>query len=318
MTHILKTRNADPGMRCSFIVTPFGLSVIKSKPGRPRRSGKLSALAAVLLFSVGLTGCVNLKAVHDFAATSADGQTMQTAAAQLADSPQRQIQYVQDTNAIKSLEMSAAIGKTNQQAVLAAFGVIQKYMTTLATLAGDGIVASNNAVAGLSQQLVASDLFGTDTNAPDAYGKLAGLVFKAATDFYRQAQLREMIERAAPCFPVAIATLQHIVTNDCVLELRTEMDAADQYYEILSGLQNPDTPKWAVVLVEDIHQDRKAAIQNKINICQQYGIVLGKIADGHAVMVKNLHHLGAKELASALNGYQQQIAAVYEGLKKIK
>jgi hypothetical protein len=214
--------------------------------------------------------------------------------------------------------LAADTGKTNQQRLVAAHAVIQGYMAALASLASDGLVASNNALPGLNKELAEAGILGAHAQERDAFGKLAELVAKAATDFYRQAKLRDMIEQAAPIFPVAIGALQRIVTNDCVMVLQAELGNVNQYYKERSGILDQGTPGWAVVLVEEIRQTRAAALEDKIRVCRQYGVILARIADGHAAMARNLNHLDAKQLVSTLEGYEQQISAVYDSFSKLR
>lgn len=275
-------------------------------------------LTCTLAIAAALTGCTNLKAVHDFAALSTEGQTLQGIAAELANSPKRQIQFAATESAKNELVLAANIGKTNEQRLVAAHGILQNYMAALASLASDGIVASNNALAGFNQELAEAGMFGAHAQERDAFGKLAELVDKAATDFYRQAKLREMIDQAAPAFPVAIGALQRIVTNDCVMVLQSELGNVNQYYKERSGILDQGTSRWAVVLVEEIRRTRVAALEDKIQVCRQYGVILQRIADGHAAMARNLNHLDAKQLVATLEGYEQQICSVYDSFNKLK
>jgi hypothetical protein len=279
---------------------------------------RLSRCAPALLFAAALTGCVNLKAVHDFAAISTDGQTLRVVAAELADSPARQVRYASNEDAKKDLEAAAALGKKNARELVAFFGVVQRYLAALATLSSDGIVATNNELAGLTNEIAESTMFAANADATDAFGELSELVARAATDFYRRAELRRMIKAAAPHFPVAIGALQRVVTNDCVLQLQGELGALNQYYREQSGIADPAAPKWAVVLVEEVRQDRETAVRDKIQVCRQYGVVLGKIAAGHAALVKNLNHLDAKDLVSELEGYEQGIFDAYDAVRSLK
>jgi len=280
-------------------------------------NARLAALFWLAIATLLLSGCANLRAVRDFAQTSTEGQTLQAVAAELAESPRRQIRYTTNQAVKTDLELSAAIGRTNRDEIVAAHQAIQAYMATLATLASDGIVASNNTMAQLNQALAESRFFAVHEKERDAFGKLAELVMTAATDFYRRAELRHMIKQAEPYFPVAIAALQRIVTNDCVMLLQGEMGAMNQYYELQSGLQNASTPAWAVVLVEEVRQERAATIEQKIRVCRQYGVILGKIGEGHAAMAQNVKHLDTKEVVATLEGYQQEISAAYESFKQV-
>lgn len=279
---------------------------------------RLCRCAPALLLAAVLTGCVNLKAVHDFAGISTDGPTMQAVAAELADSPARQARYTTSEDARKDLETAAALGKKNERELVAMFGVIQRYLAALATLSGDGIVATDKAMAGLNKQIAGAKLFAANADARDAFGKIAVLVARAATDIYRRAEVRHMIKEAAPDFPVAMGALQRVVTNDCVRLLQGELGALNQYYREQSGIADPAAPKWAVVLVEEVRQERENAVREKIRDCQLYGAALGHIASGHAALVKNLNHLDAKELVSELEGYEQEIFDVYDGIRKLK
>lgn len=279
---------------------------------------RISIIICTLAIAAVLTGCTNLTAVHDFAALSSEGHTLHAIATELADSPQRQIRYALTESARNDLVLAADIGKTNEQRLVAAHAVVQSYMNALATLASDGIVASNNALAGLNEELAEAGIFGAHAEERDAFANLAELVDKAATDFYRQAKLREMIDHAAPALPVAIGALQRIVTNDCVMVLQSELGNVNQYYKERSGILDQGTPRWAVVLVEEIRETRVAALKDKIQVCRQYAVILQKIADGHAAMARNLNHLDAKQLVATLEGYEQQICSVYDSFNKLK
>jgi hypothetical protein len=277
---------------------------------------QISYVVALMLV-MSLAACTNLRAVRDFAAISTQGQSMQSAAAELSDSPQRESQYALDDATRQQFEISALNGKTNELALVAAYGVLQTYMATLATLAGDGIIASNNAIADFNKQLASQHLI-ADTNALDAYSKISQLVSKAITDLYRQSKLREIIGEAHESVPTVVSNLEHIITVDCVEQLNGEERMLDAYYIDHSKVSSTNTPPWAKTLVMEIYRDKRSTLEGKIHDCEQFGIVLSKIAAGHEAMFRNLKHLDAKELESTLKGYQQEISAAYDSIKKLK
>jgi hypothetical protein len=300
-----------------------------SKSGIPQRDagGRLNAmyfsmkglfLVAMLLGVLSETGCTNLGAVRDFAAISSQSHSVQLAAAELADSPQRQLQYALDDSTKSIYQASVTLGMSNQVALVAAYGIIQSYMTTLGTLAGDGILASNTIAIGNFAQVISTQSFIKDTNAVDAYGKIASLISKAIIDLYRQSKVRKMIEDVHDSFPVAVSNLEHVVTVDCVLQLSAETNMLNSYYIYSTQLNSANTPPWAQRLVMDSYNAKMEELLGKIHDCNECGLALGKIAAGYQLMYDNRDHLDAKEFESTLKSYEQDIMDAYTSIKKLK
>jgi hypothetical protein len=272
-------------------------------------------VVSLVLLGIALTGCVNLKAVREFATASTEDATLKAIAGEMVDSPRRKVRYAADDDTKKAFEAAAAVGRTKRAELVRSHEVIRAYMATLATLAGGGTVEPNSSVAGFTAEVGDSSLL--NASEQQAFGKLATLVSHAATDSYRRTTVRQMIRQSASDFPAAIAALQRAVRLIGDEQLGGEVGALNQYYRIQSNLPDPTTPAWARVLVEEIRQDREAGVQQKIEVCRNYATALGRIADGHAAMLKNLDHLDAQELVVLLKQYEQEIAAAYEAIKRL-
>ncbi len=274
-------------------------------------------IRAVALVFVGaaLTGCVNLKAVHEFATVSTEDATLKAIAGEMVDSPRRKVRYAADEDTKKAFEAAAAVGRTKRAELVRSHAVIRAYMATLATLAGGSSSGANPSVAGSTAEVGDSGLL--DSSEKQAFSKLVTLVSHAVTDSYRRTTVRQMIRQSASDFPAAIAALQRAVRLIGDEQLGGEVGALNQYYRIQSNLPDPTTPAWARVLVEEIRQDREAAVQQKMEVCRAYATALGRIADGHAAMLQNLEHLDARELVALLKQYEQEIAAAYEAVKRL-
>ena len=272
-------------------------------------------VVVLVLQGAALTGCLNLKAVREFATVSTEDATLKAIAGEMVDSPRRKVRYAADEDTKKAFEAAATVGRTKRAELVRSHEVIRAYMATLATLAGGGSIDSNSSVAGFSAEFGDSGLL--DFSEKQAFGKLATLVSRAATDSYRRTTVRQLIRQAAPGFPTAIAALQRVVRLIGDEQLGGEIGALNQYYRIQSNLPDPTTPAWARVLVEEIRQEREAAVQQKIEVCRNYATALGRVADGHAAMLKNLDHLDARELVALLKQYEQEIAAAYEAVRRL-
>ena len=272
-------------------------------------------VVALVLLGIALTGCVNLKAVHEFATVSTEETTLKAIAGEMVDSPRRKVRYAADEDTKKAFEAAATVGRTKRAELVRSHEVIRVYMATLATLAGGGSTGVNPSVAGSTVEIGNSGLL--NSSEQQAFGKLATLVSHAATDSYRKTTVRQMIRQAAPDFPTAIAALQHAIRLIGDEQLGGEIGALNQYYRIQSGLPDPTTPAWARVLVEEIRQEREAAVQQKMEVCRAYATALGRIADGHAAMLRNLDHLDARELVVLLKQYEREIATAYEAVRRL-
>ena len=130
-------------------------------------------------------GCADLKAIQDFAALSADSAEYTTLVNNYIESPERQKRY-QPESRHPRLEQMIQERADQKSTLLLRHAVIEKYMAALGTLAADEAVDNTEELSQLTTALQTQA--GANPQETEAFGKIAGILTKVASDRWRQRQ----------------------------------------------------------------------------------------------------------------------------------
>jgi hypothetical protein len=268
-------------------------------------------LSAVILLAF-TQGCANnLEAIQDFANLSAESAEYTALVDEYIEFPTRQKRY-QPPSRHASLETMAQERATQKTALLLRQSIVETYMNSLGRLAADEIVDNTEELAQLSAAL--QNQAGTNPQDTEAYGKIAGILTKAATNRWQQHQLRELIEQANPPIQHILRALEHIVANGFGGDLQTEEAAIRNFYSTLIMESNDPAGKAALAEWQEF---RILQVQERSQAIQTYGTVLHKISDGHQQLFDRRHDLNKKEVLQQVRHSVKDLRTLLETLKKL-
>jgi hypothetical protein len=267
-------------------------------------------LSALLL--LGLTqGCVNLKAIQDFANISAESAEYTDLVDNYVDFPHRQKRY-QPENRHAQLEAMAQERQAQKTALLLRQDVIEQYMEALGKLAADEIVDQSEELSQLTNNL--QNQAGTSPAETEAFGKIAGVLTNAIGDKWRKRQIQELIERSNGPLQTILKSLQQIVTDGFGGDDQNEQFAIQSYYRTKIAQSNDPAGIAALMEWQESREENLAAHTQAI---QAYSALLEKISEGHQKLYDERNDLAKAELLQQIKQTVKELKDLLDTIKKI-
>lgn len=222
-----------------------------------------------------LQGCADLKAIQDFADLSADSAEYTTLVDAYVDSPNRQKRYQLESRHDR-LEQMVQDRAGQKPALLLRHAAIEKYMAALGALASDNVVDNREEFSRLAAALQSQA--GTSPKETEAFGKMAGILTKVASDRWRQRQLRDLIEQSNEPLQEILGTLTSIVAEGFGGDVETEQAAIRNYYTTLAMESTDPAGKAAL---QEWREFRLAQTEDRGEATRHYADLLRTIAQEH-------------------------------------
>ena len=267
-------------------------------------------LVAALSF-ITLAGCANMAAIQEFGKLSADAAGYTKLADEYASSPTRNQQYTfaaekaaRDTMVRQAAERRAQVERLRLlQKTLAA------YMSTVADLAGDEVTSYDTEIGSLTDAAVAQNYI--SDNDAKAVKSILSIIASAATDFYRQRKLREVVE-------VANAPLQQVVQSMVGIDkayvesLKTEQDVVVSYYRNMEMKARDDKQSALAEQFFSTGQVKQVEFTDRVAAVNSYSNTLETIGKAHADLYANRDKISDKEVQRQVRAYVKKIYAGYK------
>jgi hypothetical protein len=282
---------------------------------RPRRISALSdhrGLAAILLLSLALAGCVDNSAVVVFSQICAQSASYSSIVSDYVDSAARELRYAPDNGELRQMEVEA---KGNRKDLEIIQQEVVDYMTAIGVLAGDqrsGMASGSSAIVG---SMVTTKLISPSDK--DSATALADLIARLATQGYQDSQLRSIIEKSNAPFQGLIGALKKFVGTEYPARLDAEEARLRQtlYEDIADNTQLGTDQRPAKTLASILYSERSVELESKKENAKAYLPILEKIAAGHQALYDGRDHLDAKDLVDHLKSYSSDIKTIYSRLK---
>lgn len=272
---------------------------------------KLTMLVSTLLF-LGLTqGCVDLKAIHDFANISAESAEYTTLVDNYVDFPNRQKRY-QPTERHAQLDTMAQERQAQKSALLLRHAVIEEYMEALGNLASDEIVDQSEELSQLTSSL--QNQAGTSPAETEAFGEMAGILTNAISDNWRKRQLQQLIERSNGPLQTIITSLKKIMQDGFAGDDQNEQFAIQSYYR--TKIAQSTDPAGIAALME-WQEQREQTVTEHARAIQTYSIVLDEISAGHQKLYDERKDLSAGKLLAQIKQSGKKLQDLYATIKKL-
>ena len=259
---------------------------------------------------LGLTqGCVDLKAVQDFANISAESAEYTSLVDNYLDFPNRQKRYRPEQHA--HFDAMAQERMAQKTELLIRYEIIQEYMEALGELAADGIVDQTKEFSKLTTALQTQA--GTSPNETAAASKIAGFLTKAITEGWRQKQIQELIKKTNGPLQDHLTTLIGIVEGYELSET-IERDNIKRYYKT-KILESKDPA--GIAALKEWQKIREGASADRTQAIQTYASLLKKIAEGHQKLYDNRKDLATAQLVKQIKQSVKELKDLLNTIKKI-
>jgi hypothetical protein len=272
---------------------------------------KLKILFSSLLL-LGLTqGCVDLKAVQDFANISAESAEYTTLVDNYVDFPNRQKRY-QSEDRHAQLEAMAQERLSQKTELLLRHHVIEEYMEALGKLAADEIVDQSEELSQLTTKLQSQA--GTSPAETEAFGKIAGVLTNAIGNKWRKRQIQELIERSNGPLQIILKSLKQIVVEGFGGDDQNEQFAIQSYYR--TKIAQSNDPAGIAALIE-WQERREKNLADHTQSIQAYSAILGKISEGHQKLYDERNDLAKAQLIKQIKKSVKELKDILDSIKKI-
>jgi hypothetical protein len=275
---------------------------------------KLALIALGLL--IPLAGCANLTAIREFAGISSDAAGYRRVVDDYVTGPDRRARYV---SPCPDCQRQHDEKKRQEPLLLLEQDVVQAYMEALGELAADDLVDYSEEYDALGAAAQNAKLIAADK--AEAAATLAKLLTKAATDHWRQRQLKEIITRANPPLQIVLDGLRTVM-NAFEVDLSGEKEHARNYYGSLV-LAAGDKPcarcsEPAVAGLKEWQELRFAEIEERHQAVVHYRAIIAKIAEAHQKLFDERDDLANKDTLRQIKAYARDLKKAHKALQELR
>jgi len=272
----------------------------------------------LILLTVGLSSCVNLKHVNDFSSSSL--KSIKKYEEINYSFKQNCLDNCQDKK-INDLSLSAkdCDCKLNEKAdsvTLLIYNSVRGYLDGLTNLSNNELTSYK--MDALTKVLTEGD-FGSikiEKEQVEAYSKISKILLKAFTDEYRKRKIKEYVLSANEPIKVLITFLDFNLSSNLIGNLRVQKNSIEEYsFELLKDSTLSKIEKRKVI--EDYYS-RINKIEEKEKELVTYSKALKKIAEGHQKLVDNIETLSKDEIKELLTQYASDIQDIISEFNKLK
>lgn len=264
-----------------------------------RKKNKWIELACTIAAAVvlcGLTSCVDLGQVASFSNMAKQAETALPAlTGDLKGTCERFNNYIPPEH--EEQKRNCSQYDRLSKGINSAQGVLLNYMQALSQLSADKKVTFSQNTADLATNLKNA---GLDETASKSTTGLAGKLFEAITNGYRQKKLASFIRAENADVRILTSALSDIVHKDYKALLSNEKDAMDNYYRRALQQQNLEREPLAAVLVQHQRQQAESDLAARMNAADAYAKIMTSIADGHQKLNDAGNSFNKKDVIQAL------------------
>lgn len=275
--------------------------------GRVRRLGAIVAVWVALATS----GCANLAAIRQFAATSSDAAQYSRLVSAYVDGPARLKRY-EPASAATDLDRRTAERRDQQERLLLRHKLVEEYMDALGALAADDLTSYDKDIDALGAAVRNAKF--ADQNEAKAFASVSKLLVTAATDRWRQRKLVSLIEEANAPFQTVMGALVTIVETGFVTDVSIERVALGKHY---GTLQRESKDPAGLAALAEWQQLREAQLDDHDAAIRNYVVVLKTIAAGHQKLYDSRHELSRVEVQREIGRYTKRLKEAFNAIKNI-
>ena len=278
-----------------------------------QKQNKLSRFTVFLigLLLVAQYGCVDLSAVRDFAAISAESAQYTKLVNDYVSSPERQKRY-QPPNQHATLDAEKEKRKNQKDLLLGRHAIIQEYTEALGNLASDELVNYDKDIDTLGKA-VTNNKFAGEKDA-DAAAAISKILVRAVTDNWRKGKIQELIAESNKNFQTAIGALQDIVLGGFSMDLEIESTALGKYY--MKNIMESKDPA-GIAALKEWQQLRIARLEERAQAIEAFSQILKKISEGHQNLYDGRDDLDRDLLIKEIRRYSKDLRSLLNTIKSL-
>ncbi|MET0266778.1 MAG: hypothetical protein ABW202_14310 [Duganella sp.] len=270
----------------------------------------LKRYLAPTLLTLLLTGCANLGAIRDFGALSADSASYTALTEDYLGSPERSKRYTLRKDDAQRTRLTEQAREREQLRVPLQLyhQAVSDYMAALATLAADEVTNYDGQINPLVDAASSNGLI--PAQQADLVKAIGTLLTDAATNAYRQRELKQLITRAnAPLQGILADTVRLMAAFDSAIA--DEKALYHAYYDELMHLAGQREP----VAAELLWSQHGAIVQGfarRQQALAPYIDTLKTIAAAHQSLYDNRDKIADQEVLDQLKQYTRKIRSTYQ------
>jgi len=282
---------------------------------RGGQATKTIRILSVLLLTLCLSSCVNLKGVRDYANESAKLSAYTELTTRFRDTYQREQPYL--------FGEADRIAKENDKRRRAAYGDLLKiqqrvalYMQTLAKLAGENTFDLSDEIDSLATGIKAYPDLGISDKHVNAVSNISKVIVRWVTTAYQEQAVRNMIREGDADLQMLLDGMIELVryykkTNE------NERNTVLGFFE--TEIPFADTPKdrLLVVLARAHLQSKESEYDSAGKKYDEAEKGIKSISTGHTRLLENVDRLSADEIEGIISTFAEDIKTIRKNLLAI-
>jgi hypothetical protein len=275
-------------------------------------------IPALILLIAGLSSCVNLKHVNNFASSSL-----------VSVGKFEEINYSFTQNCLENchhtkiaeldLNPNDCNCESNEKAdsvTLLIYHSVRGYLHGLTSLSNNDLTSYQ--MDALTKALTESDLgsIKIESEQVEAYSEISQILLKSVTDGFRKKRIKEYVREANEPVKVLIGFLDFNLSSNLAGKLNVQKQRLESYYFDLS--RDPDLSAFEKRKVVEEYYLKLNQIEARQDELVAYSKALRKIAEGHQKLVDNIDDLTNDEIKILLNQYSADIQGLISEFNKLK
>lgn len=257
-----------------------------------------------------ITGCANLGEIQEFGKLSSDSAAYTKLTEDYLSAPERQKKYLMEseTEAKAELDKSTKDRKKQEEPLKLYHKTIENYMKAIADLAGDQITVYDKELGGLIDSATKASLI--EKERAKSLKTISEVLAEAATNYYRQKKLKEVIADAN-------APLQNVLQDLIVIvgayssSIENERTYFDNYYKLLLGMAKGKEPA-AAQIISDTYNTQAPTFDARTKAADAYVKTMQTIADAHQKLYDNRNNLSNDKVLATIKDYSKKIYDAYK------
>jgi hypothetical protein len=274
---------------------------------------------AIILFSVGMNGCVVLKSVNNFSATSLDGiQKFEEINYTFHQHCLERCQFelIKEFEIKRDTVCNCDIYIKADNATLLIYNSIKGYLAGLTNLSGNKI--TDYRINNLEKSIPDGDYgdIKIEKKQVAAYSRILEILSKATTDAYRRKKIEKYVGEGNEPVQILIEKFQFIIHRNLEAELDYKKERLYDYFRDMkmnNTLSDYEKGKATI----DYYQ-QLSDINAKQKQMDAFARSLSGISEGHQKLYDRRNNMSARELRELLTGYAGDIRDLISEFNKLK
>ncbi len=279
---------------------------------------KTFPIGLLLIFIIGLNGCVNLKSVNNFSSMSYNGINKfedidYSFKRHCMDRCRFEFSKKLDIEREVLCECDMYIKADSVTLLL--YTAIKGYLEGLTNLSNNELTSYNFDAA---KKALTNDALGNikiEKEQVEAYSNISKILLRASTDIYRKNKIKKYVEDANEPLQVLIAKFKFILQENLSGELDFRKERTYVYYRDIAGKPNLSENEKRKIVSD--YYEQLSDINSKQDQINVFVKILEDISSGHQKLYDDRDKMTTNELKSIMTAYSSNIQDIISELNKL-